>query len=204
MNARHRVSKMLLRHGRLGVARPPEHRINEDARRGDLASRALPSQFERAARVAADVANGGDAAGQPDIQLVLDRFAPAFLLQMGVGIDEPGEHVLAGSVDHCIRRRPAPPAAPAKSHRIERDHIGDGVVFDENILGPAGRRAVAVHYRGVMDQQAVHPLSVGGGLRHGGGGQQDESGEKTLRHGLIVPQPVWVMPLFDKLRGGTS
>jgi hypothetical protein len=49
--------------------------------------------------------------------------------------------------------------AAAERHRVERDHIGDPVVLDEDVLRPARRRAVAVYYRGVMNQQPVVPFS---------------------------------------------
>ena len=71
---------------------------------------ALLADFERAFGIAAHIADRGDAAGQPDVELVFQRLrlAAALLLQVGVGVDQPGQDVLAGGVDHGVGlRRPA-------------------------------------------------------------------------------------------------
>ena len=143
--------------GLFGGAGAAEHGVDENAGRGNLALRALAAQLERALGVAAHVANGGDAAGQPDVQLVLDglRLAAALLLQMGMGIDEAGEHVFAGGIDHGIGLCAATAAAPPHGDRIERNDIGDEIVLDQDVFGTAGGRAVAVHHDGVMDEQAA-------------------------------------------------
>ncbi len=168
-----------------GVLRPAEHGIDEDARRGDLALGALPAEFHRAFGVAAHVADGGDAAGQPDIQLVFDglRLAAALLLQVGVRIDQARQHVLSGGVDHRVGLRgPAPSAA--QRDRIERNHVADGVVLDYDVLGPAGRRAVAIHHGGVVNQQAAHaPPAYRQALRPGCGNREAHD-QETKRHGF--------------------
>ena len=107
-------------HGLLGRARAAEHGVNENARRGDLAVGTLTAEFERAPGVAADVANGSDAAGQPDIQFVLDglRLAAALLLQMGVGVNQAWENVLAGGVDDGVGGWHAACISTAERNRI--------------------------------------------------------------------------------------
>ncbi len=109
-----------------GTARAAEHRIDENARRRDFALGALLADLERPLRVAAHVADGGDAARQPDIQFVLERLrlAAALLLQVRVRVDQPGQHVLAGGVDHRVGLRPSPRSTRG-GHRVQRDHIGD-------------------------------------------------------------------------------
>ena len=58
---------------RVGVGRTAELRVDEDARRGERPLGARVAPGERFARVAADVAHGGDAAREPDLELVVDR-----------------------------------------------------------------------------------------------------------------------------------
>ena len=129
------------RAGLLGGAHAAQHGVDEDARRGDLALRALAAQFERALRVRAHVADGGDAARQPDVQLVLDglRLAAALLLQVGVRIDQPGQHVLAGGVDDRIHLSGDAVAPAGDGHRIQRNHVRNQVIFDEDVLGSGWR-----------------------------------------------------------------
>ena len=179
-----------------GVAGAAEHGVDENARRGDLALGALLAQFESAFGIAADIADGGDAAGEPDIQFVLQRLrlAAPLLLNVRVGVDEAGQHVLSRGVDNgiglgCDERG----ALPAARHRdgVERNHVGDGVVFDHDVLGPAGRRAVAIYDHGVVDQQASYTLAAGGcggvTLRGCGSrqGDRDYGGEQALRRHRI-------------------
>jgi hypothetical protein len=49
-----------------------KHRVNEDARRGDLTFGGLLAKLQRSPGIAANIADRGDAAGQPDVELVLD------------------------------------------------------------------------------------------------------------------------------------
>src|SRR2546421_351734 len=72
----------------------------------------LLAKFYRALRVAADVADCGDAARQPDVELVLDRLrlSAALLLQMRVRVDQPRQDVLAAGVDHRVGLYVAAPA----------------------------------------------------------------------------------------------
>src|SRR5579872_2287472 len=67
-----------------------KHRINEDARSGDLVFRALPPELQCFLRVAAHVAYGCDPAGHPDFQFVVDRLrnSAALILNVGMRVDE--------------------------------------------------------------------------------------------------------------------
>ena len=62
------------------------------------------------------------------------RLAAALLLQVRVRVDEAGQHVLAGGVDHGVGLRRAARSAAAERHRVERDHVGDHVVLDDDVL----------------------------------------------------------------------
>ena len=169
-----------------GIAHAAEHRIDEDARRGEFALGALLAEFERALGVAAHVADGGDAAGQPDVEFVFQRLrlAAALLLQVGVRVDQAGQDVLAGGVDHGVGlRRPARSACGGDG--VERDDVGDHIVLDDDILGTAGRRPVAIDHDGVVDQQAAHAFAIDRRLRHGGAGEREhgEEDEQGSGHG---------------------
>ena len=70
--------------------------------------------------------------------------------------------------------------------RVERDHVGNRVVLDDDVLRPAGGSAVAIEDDGVVDQEAADALPMGGsGLREGGRGESEK--EATRCMGMIVP-----------------
>ena len=161
-----------------GIARAAEHGIDENARRGEFPLGALLADFERPFGIAAHVADGGDAAGQPDVEFVFQRLrlAAALLLQVGVGVDQSGEDVFAGGVDDGVGlHRRARPAGGGDG--VQRDDVGDQIVLDDDVLGAAGGRPIAIDHDGVVDQQAAHALAAGRRLRHGGDGDR-ESGER--------------------------
>src|SRR6185437_13244869 len=150
---------------RVGVGRATELWIDENARcdEGPVGARLAPS--ERLLRVAADVAYGGDAAGEPDVELVLDRLrnAAAFVLQMCVRVDETGQHVLARRVnlDGAGVGARTPAGAPARRHRIERHDLRDGVALDDDVERTFGRRTVAVDDGRVANDQPRGANAVG-------------------------------------------
>ena len=131
-----------------GIAWAAEHGINEDPRRRDFAFRTLLAEFQRAPGVAADVADGGDAAREPDVEFISNGlgFAAALLLQVGVGVDQAGEHVSAGGIDDGIGIRGRGRTAAGEGHGVERDHVGDRIVFDHDVFRAAGRRSVAIDH----------------------------------------------------------
>src|SRR5258708_1830533 len=98
---------------RIGVRRPAELRVDENAGRGDQSPRARVAPGEGLARVAADVANGGDAAGQPDLEFGFDwlRETGTVILEVRMRVDQSRQNVLATGVDlgsPRIDRTPAP------------------------------------------------------------------------------------------------
>ena len=174
------------------IAHAAEHGIDENARRGEFALGALLADFERALGVAAHVADGGDAAGQPDVEFVFQRLrlAAALLLQVGVRVDQAREDVLAGGVDHSVGlRRPA--RSTCGGDGVQRDDVGDHIVLDDDVLGTAGRRAVAIDHDGVVDQQAAHAFAAGRRLRQGGTGERKhgEEDEQDSGHGNDCGMP---------------
>src|SRR5579871_3760210 len=86
-----------------------KHRINEDARSGDLVFRALLPELQCFLRVAAHVAYGCDPAGHPDFQFVVDRLrnSAALIPNVGMRVDEAGHHIFTFGVDFDIARRAA-------------------------------------------------------------------------------------------------
>src|ERR1039458_9430113 len=64
---------------------------------------------------------------------------------------------------------------------VQRDDVGDRVVLDDNVLGAAGGRPVAIDHDGIVDQQAAYAFAAGRRLRRGlggGGTSERESGER--------------------------
>src|ERR1022692_1051241 len=169
-----------------GIARAPEHGIDENARRSEFSLGALPADFERPFGVAAHIADGGDAAGQPDVEFVFQRLrlAAALLLQVGMRVDQAGQNVFARGVDYGIglHRRARPDAGTGD--RVQRDDVGDQIVLDDDILGAAGRRPIAIDHGGVVDQQAAHAFAAGRRLRHGrAGGTERDKDRQGSGHG---------------------
>jgi len=90
--------------------------------------------------------------------------AGTVLLQVRVRVDQAWQHVFAGSVDHRVglhwRASPA-----GRGDGVQRNHVGDQVVFDHGILGSARGRAIAVHHDGVVDQQTARAFAASRSLR---------------------------------------
>ena len=127
------------------------------------------AQFQGLLEVAADVAHGGDAAGEPSFEFVFEglRDFVARILDVGVGIDEAGQNVLAFGVDLGIGGQAA--SAAAQGDRVERDHRRDVVVLDEDVVRAGGGGAVAIDDDGVADGEAGVAMAVHGwGLGEGG------------------------------------
>ena len=93
--------------------------------------------------------------------------AGAVALEVSVGVDQAGQHVLPGGVDLDVARRAAGRAA-ADGDRIERHHRADRVALDHDVDRTAGRRPVAVHHRGVADHEALRPHAMLHAPRLGG------------------------------------
>jgi hypothetical protein len=120
---------------------------------------------------------------QPDVQFVFQRLrlAAALLLQVGVRVDQSGEDVFAGGVYYGIGLGAAPRGHAGGGDGVQRDDVGDRVVLDDNVLGAAGGRPVAIDHDGVVDQQAAHAFAAGRRLRRGlggGGTSERERGER--------------------------
>ena len=109
--------------GRVDGDAAVEHRVREDARRDDLAARGFVAEFDDAGvGFGADLADGGDAAGEPELEVVVvaaKRLAGAVALEVSVRVDEAGEDVLAGSVDLDVAG--GAPRAAAVHARRDRD-----------------------------------------------------------------------------------
>src|SRR5690348_11620159 len=84
----HRLERADAGARRIGVGRPAELRIDENPRGGERAFGAGVAPSQSFPCVAPDVAYRGDAAGQPDLELVLDwlRGAGALVLQVRVRV----------------------------------------------------------------------------------------------------------------------
>ena len=164
---------------------------------------ALASRHASALRVSLPTSRiGGDAAGEPDLQLVLDRLrgAAALVLQMRVRVDQARQHVLAGRVDlrrvgSGLDRRLAPlrPIATGSSAAISDDDI----VLDDDVKRALRRRAVAVDDHGVAnDQSSPGGCRNTGRVLRGEGGSQREAGDgrqaeraEGWTHQTIIPSP---------------
>jgi hypothetical protein len=108
--------------------------------------------------------------------------AGALVLQVGVGVDQTGQDILARRVDLHRSRTGlrSPPIPSAHRDRVERDDLGDRVAFDDDVERPAGRRSVAVGNDRVADDEpgwacATDRRNLGRGRN--GGGQQNESSD---------------------------
>src|SRR6185369_17921212 len=117
----------------VGVARRrriTEHRVDQQARRGDFGLRAVVAERQGLFCIASYIANGGDAAREPELQTVVNRLrdAGSLVLNVAVRIDQAGQNILARRVDFDIALR-APGPAIAKRDRIERDDLGNPVVL---------------------------------------------------------------------------
>ena len=64
---------------------------------------------------------------------------------------------------------------------IERNNIGDQIILNENILGPAGWRPIPIHDRGVVNDQPPRAFPAGRRLRAGRSGQ-GQTGAKGNKH----------------------
>jgi hypothetical protein len=111
---------------RIGRARRAARRVDgvdEEARRVRFARRARCLERERLARVAAHVADGRDAGGEPEFQLVVERLrhSAALLLHVAVQVDEAGHDVLARCVDLRVARGGPTCRAGLNRDRVERD-----------------------------------------------------------------------------------
>ena len=74
---------------------------------------------------------------------------------------------------------------PVGGHGVQRDDVGDQIVLDDDILGAAGGRPIAIDHDGVVDQQAAHAFTAGRRLCHGGTGESEcgQKDEQDSGHG---------------------
>ena len=130
--------------------------VEIEARRGDRAFLALASLGEGFLHVAPDVADRRDPARQPDLVFVLERLGDPgpLVLEMDVAVDEAGEKVHARAVEDVrlglVSVRP----------RIRPPDGGDLVALEDDVHGPARRRALAVDDHDIPDDEPVGPLAV--------------------------------------------
>ena len=107
--------------GRRSGAALADERVDQDARRDDRVRVALGLPPLRLVEVAADLARRGHAGGEIQVALVLDRLRHAglaLLVPVHVRVDDARHHVLAGGVDHRVRRsRASAASAPASRRR---------------------------------------------------------------------------------------
>ena len=158
-----------------GVCPAGDH-VDVDARRDDGAFLALAPLGEGLLRIAPDVPDRGDAAGQPDLVLVFERLGDAgpLVVEMDVAVDQPGQEIHARAVEDMglvlVGVRP----------RIGAADRGDLVALDDDVHGAAGRRALAVDDDDVADDQPVvapavlDAAALGRGRGGGGSGQDQE------------------------------
>src|ERR1035437_4213103 len=202
--------------GRMDGDAAIEHRVREDARRDDLATPRLVAEFDDAGvGFGADLADGGDAAGEPELEVVVvaaERLAGAVALEVRVRVDETGEDELAGRVDLDVTGG-SPGVTPVHRDRIERHDIRDRVPDDDDVERAAGRRAVAVDDGGVADHEPRWALAVGDALGLGGegrsggrrecGGRPEKSGEEHRSAPAfhwcdgsrnVIPGAGWALP----------
>ena len=168
------------------TARSPEGRVQQDARRDQFACGARRTPPSRFLVVRADIPEGRDPRGQIEVQFVLKRLghARSVILQMRVGVDDAGEHVLAGRLDDGVRA----------GFDVWR-HARDAARLHEDIHRTEGWLSVSVHHHRLANQQARHCPGVrrsteGGGLlgqrrrnreQHQRERGRDEAGHRTHR-----------------------
>ena len=125
--------------------------IEKDAGGGDFAFLAFFA-FEQGDRSgAADIADRGDAAGEPAHILVLEGHAepPARVLQMGVNIDDARQAVHAGSVDDQFF------VGIGVAGGAGGTDGGDLIFFDEDAGGALHGSTLAVDDHDVADDEAI-------------------------------------------------
>ena len=110
--------------GRRSGAALADERVDQDARRDDRVRVALGLPPLRLVEVAADLARGGDAGGEIQVALVLDRLRHAglpLLVPVHVRVDDARHHVLAGGVDHRVGDRACESLGSAERDRSDDD-----------------------------------------------------------------------------------
>ena len=145
--------------GRRSGAALADERIDQDARRDDRVGVALGLPALRLVEVAADFARRGDAGGEIEIALVLDRLRDtrlALFVPVHVRVDDARHHVLAGGVDHRVRR-----SRRRRDRRRRPGMASAGPMYeinpscDDDVDRAVGRLGVAVDHHRVLDDEAA-------------------------------------------------